>query len=249
MQNIDGEGNEKTEQSLVIKAIDWAYDKAIGGLPGLPGIEVFAESYLKSNNSDVEAAISDVIRWQIAQAGIVGVLTAMGGLVTLPAGVTANLASVLYLQLRMIAAIAHLRGYDVKSDSVKAFAIICLTGSSATDILKDVSIKFGEKVTIQLLKKIPGQLLTSINQMVGFRLLSKFGTTGIINLSKLIPIIGGLISGGIDATTTGVIASTAKSLFPKRRPEGETGPFDDAEASASDGPIIEGELNVNQLPS
>jgi hypothetical protein len=35
-------------------------------------------------------------------------------------------------------------------------------------------------------------ILKKINQKVGFRLVTKFGEKGIINLSKLIPVVGGL---------------------------------------------------------
>jgi hypothetical protein len=43
--------------------------------------------------------------------------------------------------------------------------------------------------------------------------LTKAGTTGIVNLPRLIPVVGGLISGAIDAGTTRGIASAAKSIF------------------------------------
>jgi hypothetical protein len=38
----------------------------------------------------------------------------------------------------MIGAIAHLRGYDVRSDQVKTLVVACFAGSAALDILKDV---------------------------------------------------------------------------------------------------------------
>ena len=44
--------------------------------------------------------------------------------------------------------------------------------------------------------------------------MTKAGVSGIANLSKLIPVVGGLVSGGIDATTTRVIAGAAKRIFP-----------------------------------
>ena len=55
--------------------------------------------------------------------------------------------------------------------------------------------------------------LQSFNRTVGFRLLTKFGTKGAINLSKAIPVIGGLIGGGLDAYSTKVIGNKAKDLF------------------------------------
>ena len=46
-----------------------------------------------------------------------------------------------------------------------------------------------------LLKKIPGKALVAINQRIGYRLITKFGEKGIINLGKAIPLIGGVVGG------------------------------------------------------
>jgi len=91
----------------------------------------------------------------------------------------------------MIAAIAKIGGFDVRSDQVQTLAYACLTGSAIADVLKQTGIKVGEKITVSAINKIPGKVLTSINQKVGFRLLTKFGTKGAVNFVKLVPIAGG----------------------------------------------------------
>jgi len=42
------------------------------------------------------------------------------------------------------------------------------------------------------MKQIPRELLYNINRAVGFRLVTKAGTTGIINIVRVVPGIGGL---------------------------------------------------------
>ncbi|MGO2174028.1 MAG: EcsC family protein, partial [Staphylococcus equorum] len=74
--------------------------------------------------------------------GTSGFLTGLGGMITLPVALPANITSVVYVQMRMIAAIAHIRGYDLKDDEVKTLVYLCLTGQTAGDILKDVGVKF-----------------------------------------------------------------------------------------------------------
>ena len=64
-------------------------------------------------------------------------------------------------------------------------------------------------------KKIPGTVLTKINQKVGFRFLTKFGEKGIINIAKLVPVVGGVIGGGFDLVETKVIANRAYKMFIK----------------------------------
>jgi uncharacterized protein (DUF697 family) len=149
----------------------------------------------------------------VAQAGTAGLVSGLGGVITLPVSIPANLVSVLYLQLRMIAAIAHLRGYDVRSEKVRGLAIACLVGSSATDILKDVGVNVGTRLTQQALARLPANFLASINKAVGVRLAAKAGTSGAVNVSKLVPIMGGLVSGAFDAATTYGIAAAAKAIF------------------------------------
>lgn len=140
-------------------------------------------------------------------------MTSLGGFITLPVALPANVASVIYMQMQMIAAIARMGGYDLHDDRVKTLVIACLCGNEVKEILKQAGIQIGKKLTERAVQKISSALIVRINRAVGFRLLTKFGTKGAINLSKAIPVIGGLIGGGVDAYSTKVIGNKAKELF------------------------------------
>ena len=157
--------------------------------------------------------VNALIRWQNTKSATSGFVTGFGGLITLPVTIPANLASVLYIQLRMIAAIAIMGGHDVKDDRVRTLAYACLCGNAAADILKDVGIQVGKKVAEQALKKLSGEIVKKINQKVGFRLLTKYGTTGVVNLSKAIPFIGSITGAIFDGVSTHIIGKTAKKFF------------------------------------
>ena len=62
-------------------------------------------------------------------------------------------------------------------------------------------------------KTLPGAVLTKINQAVGFRLFTKFGQKGLVNIHKAIPVLGGVVGGTVDAMSTYAIAKAAKALF------------------------------------
>lgn len=198
--------------SKVSNLLDWAYDKSINGMPGTDTAYELADSYL-SKHSSTDEAIDSLIRWQNTKSVTSGFLTGLGGLVTLPVAVPANIASVTYVQIRMIAAIAHMKGYDLKDDQVKSFVFVCLTGQSSADVLKQAGIKAGTALTKQAIKKVPFEVIKSINKAVGFRLLTKFGEKGVINLGKAVPLVGGFIGGTVDGVGTNVIGKTAKKLF------------------------------------
>lgn len=203
-----------TEQQMM-EILNTLYIKSIDGIPkvSLP-IDDLVKDYL-DKNEDVEKAAKSLINNSIVKCGTSGFLTSFGGFATLIAALPANITSVIYVQLRMCCAIAKMAGYDIYSDQVQTFIFVCLTGSAMTDILKQAGVKFGEKLGISMIKNIPGKTLTAINKKVGFRFVTKFGEKGIVNLGKVIPVVGGVVGGGFDIASTSVIGKNAYSIFMK----------------------------------
>lgn len=199
-------------QKLIMQSLEWAYAKAVNGVVGLGSAEELAQEYLKEGDSLPEQ-INNLIRWQNAKAGTSGFLTGIGGILTIPVTLPANITSILYIQLRMIAAIAIMCGYDVKDDKVKTLAYSCLVATSSAEIVKNLGIKIGEKIAVSMLKKLPGALITKINQTVGFRLLTRFGQKGAINLIKGVPLLGGVIGVALDIVSTNTVGNVARDLF------------------------------------
>ena len=197
----------------MMKLLDVCYDKALQGvLPGEKSIEELAEDYLYKSSSK-KKAIDDLIGYQTLLCGTNGFITGLGGLLVLPVAIPTNILSTIYIQLRMIAAIAYINGYDIYSDQVRTIAYACLTGSSTTKVLKNVGIKIGEKVVINAIKKIPVEVLVKINQQVGFRLVTKFGQKGLVNFGKMMPLVGGVVGGVFDTGMTLTIGNIAKKVF------------------------------------
>lgn len=194
------------------KVLEWSYNKVIEGIPGTDTAYELADSYLEKN-PNIDQAINSLINWQTTKCATSGFITGLGGVITLPVAIPANIASVIYVQMRMVASIAHLRGYDLKDDQVQTFVYACLTGQSATEIVKAAGVKLGLKVGEAQVKRIPAQVLVKINQKVGFRLVTKFGEKGIINIGKMVPVLGGVIGGSFDAVSTKTIATAAKRTF------------------------------------
>lgn len=201
--------------------LDAIYQKALDGIPKVSrSIEDLADDY--TNKFDTpERAAKELVKYQVFKCGTSGFLTGLGGLITLPVAVPANIGSVLYVQMRMVAAIAKIGNYDVYSDQVQTLVYMCLTGSAITDVVKRAGIKVGEKALTAALKKLPGAALIKINQRIGFRLITKFGEKGVINLGKMIPLAGGVIGGAFDVASTSIIAKNAVRLFIED--EGPTG--------------------------
>lgn len=196
-----------------VKILDKLYLQAIDGIPGVSEpIEKLVDDYM-SKHTSTEAAIDDMVKYQITKCGTSGFLSGLGGVIVLPIAIPANISSVLYVQMRMIAAIAVMRGYNINSDQVRTLVYVSLTGTAAADILKQAGIKIGEKMTNSIIMKIPGKVCRAINKKVGFMLLTKAGEKGAVNLVKLVPLIGGFVGGVVDIYATNKIAKTAKKIF------------------------------------
>ncbi|HFF8041652.1 EcsC family protein [Acinetobacter baumannii] len=203
--------NNLTE-SKIMEVLNWSYDKAVNGVVGLDSAYDLAENYKKTDDG-LYNQVNSLIRWQNTKAGTSGFITGLGGIITLPVAIPANVASVMYVQIRMIAAIAHMGGHNLNDDRVRSLVFVCLTGNAAKDILKDVGIVVGKKLAENAIKNISGKTITAINKKVGFRLLTKFGEKGAINLGKTIPLFGGIVGATFDSITTNTIGNIARDTF------------------------------------
>lgn len=194
------------------KALEWSYGKALSGAGAFDSAYKVADDYLKKTTSR-EAAVEKLTNWQVAKCATSGFVTGLGGLLMLPVAIPANISSVLLIQLRMILSIAIIGGFDPKSEQVKSLAFVCLTGNVASGILNEIGISSKQRVTQDAIQKISEGVIRRVNYLVKIRLLAKTGRIGVIGFGKAIPLLGGMIGGMIDASSTVSIGNAARRLF------------------------------------
>ncbi|WP_308600383.1 EcsC family protein [uncultured Dysgonomonas sp.] len=192
--------NTQVNKGIIAKTLDWAYSKAVSGFTGVDSAYDLGNSYLAQQGS-LEAQVDSLIKWQVAKAATSGFVTGLGGVMIMPLTVPANIASVIYLQIRMIAAIAYMGGHDIREDRVKSLIYICMVGNGAKELLKDVSVKAGERLAAKIAEK------------VGTNIANKTGEKSVTSLGKAVPVLGGVVGGSYDAITTRVIGKVAKKIF------------------------------------
>ncbi|AFM12174.1 EcsC family protein [Turneriella parva] len=198
---------------MMLQVLDGAYTQVLNGFGLFPSAEAVAREYLTQNNNDARKAAADLINWQMTKAATSGFLTNLGGAATLPISIPANISSVLYLQLRMIAAIAIMGGHDIRSDKVRTLVYVTLLGSAAADVLKDAGIQLGQKLTVAAISRLMGLVARKMATNVAARLLGKLGLSSARNFMKLVPIAGGLVAAATDAAATKAIGVVATKLF------------------------------------
>lgn len=207
--------NKIISQDDIMKALDAIYDKSLDGIPKVSKpIKVLAQEYL-DKYGDKEVAAKKLISAQISKCTTSGFVSGLAGIINLPVAVGADLSVTWYVQMRMIGGVAYIAGLDLDDDEVQTLAYACLAGVSVTNLAKKAGVEFAEKSAQNLIKKIPGELIAKINQKVGYRFLTKAGTKGTINITKLVPGVGAFVGGGFDFAETKAISNRAYKAFIK----------------------------------
>lgn len=152
---MNHKGKDQTiTQEDIMNLLNICYEKCLNGITKIsPSVEDMANDYLEKHKT-TEKACKTMLRNQIAQCTTSGVVTGFGGFITLPVAIPANVGSVIYVQMRMIACVAYMADYELNSDQTQTFVYACLAGVAINELLKQAGVKFGVKFANRLIKKI-----------------------------------------------------------------------------------------------
>ena len=197
-----------------MKVANWLTSNAIAGFGPLSSAENLAQEYIIDQSyPDNDSRVDSMINWETAKNFSTGFLTGLGGLLTLPVAIPASLGASWLVQARLAAAIAIIYGHDPSEDRVKTAILLAIIGQDIKEVCKQVGIKITTKLSHKMIEKIPGKILIEINKKVGFRLIAKAGEKSVINLTKAVPFVGGVVGGTFDAVTCRACGKTAKKCF------------------------------------
>lgn len=193
-------------------------DAAIDGVSTLPGAKASAAKALQ-RKGDAEQAIDTLVVSHVAMAGAQGFVTNVGGLLVTVLTTPANITGVVVVQARLVACIAHLRGYDIDDHRVRTAMLMCLLPedelkrqiekghlptsplavATAPMIDEDLEVKVAERVVGDVLTNVGGKRLTSL-------------------VARKIPLVGGGVGALYDGYGTHQVGQCAKSQLVRRRP-------------------------------
>jgi uncharacterized protein (DUF697 family) len=146
-------------------------------------------------------------------------LTSVGGALTALVTVPTNITGLALIQLRMVAAIAHLRGYDLDDPRVQDAVLACLLGEEKVD----------ELVAARKLPAPPMALATApvhdpdTHRVLAAEVTSELttkvaGKRAAVAVTRRVPIVGGVVGMGVDGLATWRIGDYAGSeLRPRAR--------------------------------
>lgn len=205
----DASGLARTAATIVEKLLDIGID----GRGPFESAQKVADS-ARSDHADAEAAIDSVVRQHTKMAAAGGFVTGLGGFVTLPVALPANVVEFYAVATRLVASVASLRGYDLHLPGVRAAVMLTLVGADADDLLKKAGVVSTGRLANLAAQRLPGPALMVLNKGIGFRLVSSVGKSALSRFGKGVPVVGGLVGAGVDVYLLRRIADQARREFP-----------------------------------
>lgn len=203
------DSTDKTpEVSTTLTWLSRAYDLSLEGFPGLEGGRIAAQ---KARGSSPRARAREVIKWASLKAGCLGFATNLGGLFTLPISLPANLVGTALIQIAMVQSIALIAGYDLKDERVKTMVLLAALGMGVAEIVKGLGVPVAKALADQLVRDVITQGLA---KLLTRKVVAQTASRSLARwMTKIIPLVGGVLGGLIDAAATKLIGETAISLF------------------------------------
>ncbi len=201
--------------SSVSKVVESLLDTGIDGKGPFDPAARVADAALAKHGGDVEQAIDEVVRDHLKLVAASGFLTNLGGFVTLPVALPANVIGFYMLATRMSAAVARLRGYDIADPRIRSAVLLSLVGADSQDLLaKAGMVAPTGRLTALAAQRLPGPALMVVNKAVGFRILSTAGKKTFSRFGKSIPLVGGAVGAGLDGWLMKQLGDHVRTEFP-----------------------------------
>ncbi len=189
--------------SLTTGFVREALDRAIHGVGPLPPAAKAAQKQLDEQNGDVNEAVRELIENHVRYAGAQGFVTNLGGLVTAALTIPANITGLALIQCRMVAGIAHLRGYDLEDPRVRNAILVGILGEDSVNALIKRRKIPAPPMALATAPQHDPTLDATISVEVATDLISRVaGKRLATTVGRRVPVVGGLVGATADGYIT-----------------------------------------------
>lgn len=200
---------------LATAAINRILTLGIDGLGPLDSVEQIVRK-ARTTHDDPEQVIAALRSDHVKLAASGGFVTGVGGLITMPVALPANVVGFYVLAARMVSAVADVRGYDVHDPHTRTALSLTLIGADADQLLKKAGVAGGGRMARIALDRVPKGAAMMINKGLGFRVATQLGSRMLGRLGRAVPLVGGAVGAGLDGYLMGRLVDHAREEFPPR---------------------------------
>lgn len=187
------------------KAIDWV----ITSDPAK--IKLYVDK-LRSQNSGIsdDQLARKILNRKTFKNGLVGAFTGLGGLITLPVAVPADLIASWRIQATMACAIAYVYGHTLDTTVLKTDIYLIMAGDSAKEALKRFGIEVSKAVTKKAIEKyVSREIMVKIWKIIGMKIVTRAGEKSLTSFIKMVPVVGAPVGFIFDWTSTRAVGEAA----------------------------------------
>ncbi len=194
-----------------------ALARAINGVGPLPPAAKAAEKQLTEQQGDRDKAVRELVENHVRFAGAQGFVTNIGGLVTAPLTIPTNVTGLALLQCRMVAGIAHLRGYDLNDPKVRNAILVTILGEDAVEDLVRRAKLPAPPMAMATAPVYDEALDATVSREVANSIIGRItGKRLAVTVSRRVPLVGGVVGAGADGYATWKIGRYAeRELLPR----------------------------------
>lgn len=208
--------DDASDGSALQTMVEAFRDIGLDGRLKYSSAERVARRALKRSGGNPRKAIRVVERQHRRGVMAAGFLTGLGGLITLPVLLPANVFEFYVQATRMVGAIASIRGYDIDDEEIRSRIVAALVGEDSEDILASIGLgPIAGMASRGIAKRLPSSPSTEVARAIGGRMLRQFGLQSVRLFGKAIPGLGGVLGAWSDRRVLKKIARTAEKNFPQ----------------------------------
>jgi hypothetical protein len=163
--------------------------------------------------------VAAVIRQHLGLAAAQGVVSNIGGALSALVGTPANVTGLIVVQVHLVAAIAHLNGYDIDDPSVRTAIVMCLLGDQ--ELARQIADRRPPSTPLAVATSPAHDvgLYAQVADCVLAHILTDAAGKGLVTfIARKTPIIGGGVGGVADYLATMAVSRCARTQLVTRRP-------------------------------
>ena len=146
--------------------------------------------------------------------GLVGAVTGLGGMITLPVTIPTDLICSWRIQASMAFSIAYAYGHTKDTTDLRTDLYLILAGDSSKEVLKRLGIETTKGVTKKLVDKyITREVMVKIWKYIPQKIITKAGEKSAASFMKMVPLVGAPVGFVFDWGATQAVGRVAMSYY------------------------------------